>query len=100
MGNHLKECFGSETGKAVFNSPENVETITRWAENIRDKKFGPEVLTGGEIDKLFESQKLAMYFCGPWATTGFKNAGIDFGVAQAPKGPEQQVTQANGVGMF
>ena len=41
-----------------------------------------------------------MYFCGPWATTGFKNAGIDFGVAQAPKGPEQQVTQANGVGMF
>ena len=87
-------------GKAVFNSPENVETITRWAENIRDKKFGPEVLTGGEIDKLFESQKLAMYFCGPWATTGFKNAGIDFGVAQAPKGPEQQVTQANGVGMF
>lgn len=87
-------------GKAVFNSPENVETITRWAENIRDKKFGPEVLTGGEIDKLFESQKLVMYFCGPWATTGFKNAGIDFGVAQAPKGPEQQVTQANGVGMF
>lgn len=89
-----------EDGKAVFNSPENVETITRWAENIRDKKFGPEVLTGGEIDKLFESQKLAMYFCGPWATTGFTNAGIDYGVAQAPKGPKAQVTQSNGVGMY
>lgn len=89
-----------QDGKAVFNSPENVETITRWAENIRDKKFGPEVLTGGEIDKLFESQKLAMYFCGPWATVGFESAGIDFGVAQAPKGPKAQVTQANGVGMY
>lgn len=87
-------------GKAVFNSPENVEAITRWAENIRDKKFGPEVLTGGEIDKLFESQKLAMYFCGPWATTGFTNAGIDYGVAQAPKGPKEQITQSNGVGMY
>lgn len=87
-------------GKAVFNSPENVETVTRWAENIGDKKFGPEVLTGGEIDKLFESQKLAMYFCGPWATNGFTNAGIDYGVAQAPKGPKEQVTQANAVGMY
>ena len=87
-------------GKAVFNSPENVETVTRWAENIRDKKFGPEVLTGGEIDKLFESQKLAMYFCGPWATNGFTNAGIDYGVAQAPKGPKEQVIQANAVGMY
>lgn len=87
-------------GKAVFNSPENVETVTRWAENIRDKKFGPEVLTGGEIDKLFESQKLAMYFCGPWATVGFENAGIDFGVAQAPAGPKTQITQANGVGLY
>lgn len=87
-------------GKAVFNSPENVETITRWAADIRDRKFGPEVLTGGEIDKLFESQKLAMYFCGPWATTGFKNAGINFGVAQAPQGPKDQVTQSNAVGMY
>lgn len=93
-GDYIKD------GKAVFNSPENVETVTRWAANIRDKKFGPEVLTGGEIDKLFESQKLAMYFCGPWATNGFKNAGIDFGVAQAPKGPKEQVTQSNGVGMY
>jgi len=89
-----------EDGKAVFNSEENIETITRWAENIRDKKFGPEVLTGGEIDKLFESQKLGMYFCGPWATGGFEDVGIDFGVAQAPEGPVQQVTQANAVGMY
>ena len=89
-----------QDGKAVFNSEQNVETITRWAENIRDKGFGPEVLTGGEIDKLFESQKLGMYFCGPWATTGLKNAGVDFGVAQAPAGPAGQVTQANAVGMY
>lgn len=41
-----------------------------------------------------------MYFCGPWATNGFENAGIDFGVAQAPKGPQEQVTQANGVGLY
>ncbi len=87
-------------GKAVFNSPENVEAVTRWTEDIRDKKFGPEVLTGGEIDKLFESQKLAMYFCGPWATNGFASAGIDFGVAQAPAGPAAQITQANAVGMY
>ena len=87
-------------GKAVFNSDENVEAVTRWAQNIRDKEFGPAILTGGEIDKLFESQKLAMYFCGPWATGGFEGAGINFGVAQAPEGPHMQVTQANGVGLY
>lgn len=89
-----------QDGKAVFNSDANVETITRWAENIRDKKFGPEILTGGEIDKLFESQKLAMYFCGPWAIGSFESAGIDFGVAQAPRGPQEQITQSNGVGLY
>lgn len=93
-GDYIKD------GKPVFNSEENVETISRWAENIRDKKFGPEVLTGGEIDKLFESQKLGMYFCGPWATTGLENAGVDFGIAQVPAGPAGQVTQANAVGLY
>ncbi len=89
-----------DQGKCVLNSKENVETVTRGASLIRDKKIGPATSTGAEIDKLFESQKLAMYFCGPWATTGFKQAGIDFGVAQAPKGPKEQVTQGNAVGMY
>ena len=57
-------------------------------------------MTGAEIDKLFESQKLGMYFCGPWATSGLVKAGVNFSVAQAPKGPKAQVTQGNGVGMY
>lgn len=89
-----------ENGVCVFNSAQNVETITRWAGLIRDKKIAPPTMTGGEIDKLFESQKLAMYFCGPWATAGFESNGLSFGVAQAPKGPAMQVTQANAVGMY
>jgi multiple sugar transport system substrate-binding protein len=87
-------------GKPVLNSEENIETITRWAEDIRDKGFGPADLTGGDIDKLFQSQKLAMYFCGPWAATGFTADGINFGIAQAPKGPKSQVTQGNGTGLY
>lgn len=91
--------FIGADGKSVFNSKENVDTITKWAALIKDKHIAPPTMTGGEIDKLFESQKLAMYFCGPWATGGFTKAGINYGVAPAPAGPLKDVTLGTSVAM-
>lgn len=86
-------------GKSVLNSEANIETITRWKNLISDKKIAPAVMTGGEIDKLFESQKLGMYFCGPWATGSFQAAGVNFGVAAPPAGPALSATLGTGVAM-
>ena len=40
-----------------------------------------------------------MEVVGPWMTTGFKEAGIEFGLAMVPKVPEQQVTLGTSVVM-
>jgi len=39
-----------------------------------------------------------MEIVGPWMTTGFKSAGIDFGLAMPPAGPKAAVTLGTSVG--
>ncbi len=87
-------------GKSVFNSAENVATITRWADLIRNKKIGPLACTGADIDTLFSTGKLGMYFCGPWAAGSFDAAGVNYGMAGVPAGPAGKATLAQGVGMY
>ena len=90
-GDYIKD------GKSVFNSEENIETVKKWAGLIRDSKIGPQVCTGAEIDTLFSTGKLGMYFCGPWAAGSFDSAGVNYGV---PSGPSGKATLAQGVGMY
>ena len=86
--------------KSVFNSPKTVEAVEIWADLIINKNISPAVLTGAEVDKLFETQKCAMYMCGPWAVGGFQKAGINFGVAPVPAGPAKEVTLGTSVSMY
>lgn len=87
-------------GKSVFNSSENVETVTRWTKLIRNDKIGPEACTGADIDTLFSTGKLGMYFCGPWAAGTFDAAGLNYGMSGVPAGPAGKATLAQGVGMY
>lgn len=89
-----------EDGKSVFNSKENVDTITRWANLITNDQIGPVTCTGADIDTLFSTGKLGMYFCGPWAAGGFDASGINYGIAGVPSGPAGKATLAQGVGMY
>lgn len=87
-------------GKSVLNSKENIDTIKRWSDLIRNNKIGPETCTGAEIDTLFSTGKLGMYFCGPWAAGIFDAAGLNYGMAGVPAGPAGKATLAQGVGMY
>ena len=86
-------------GSSVLHSDANVETITRWSTLIRDEGIAPPILTWAEIDMLFQSGRLGMYFVGPWATGMFESAGLNFGVAPVPSGPNRTVTLGTGVAM-
>ena len=88
-----------QNGRSVLNSEANVATITRWADLIVNSNIAPPIMTGAEIDSLFASGRLGMYFVGPWATTGFTEGGLNFGVAPAPAGPAGPITLATGVAM-
>ena len=88
------------TNKSVINSPKTVEAVQIWSDLIKTKHISPPVLTGAEVDKLFQSQKLGMYMVGPWAVGGFKEAGINFGVAPVPAGPAKAVTLGTSVAAY
>jgi len=53
--------------KAVINNEKSIEAVQIWSDLIKNYDISPPTMTGAEVDKLFESQKCAMYMCGPWA---------------------------------
>jgi multiple sugar transport system substrate-binding protein len=76
--------------KVLLDSPGSKQAVQYWAKLIHDNHISPPGLTGGDSDKLVSSGKAAMQVNGPWATTGYKAAGIDYGLAPVPVGPNGQ----------
>lgn len=85
--------------KSVINSEQSIGAVQYFADLILKDKVSPPVLTGAEVDKLFETQKCAMYMCGPWAAGTFQKSGVNFGVAPVPKGPAKKATLGDAVVM-
>jgi multiple sugar transport system substrate-binding protein len=83
--------------KAMLDDPETVQAMDEWAALVRKDHIAPIGLAGADADKLFQSKKAAMEIVGPWMTTGFKDAGIDFGLAAPPAGPAGPVTLGTSV---
>jgi len=81
----------SPDGKQVLlNSAGSKRAATYWANLIHNDHIAPASLSGADADKLISSGKAAMEVNGPWATTGYKQAGIDYGLAPIPTGPNGQ----------
>ena len=88
----------SEDGTtAELGDPETIEAMDRWGTLVREERIAPIGLAGADADKLFQSKKAAMEIVGPWMTTGFEDAGIDFGLAPPPAGPAGPVTLGTSV---
>lgn len=83
--------------KSLLGDPKTIEAMDQWGSLVRDDHIAPVGLAGADADKLFQSKKAAMEIVGPWMTTGFKDAGIDFGVAPPPAGPAGPVTLGTSV---
>ena len=78
----------SDDGKSVMlNSAGSKQAAQFWADLVHTDHISPPGLTGADADKLIQSGTAAMEVNGPWATTGYKAAGIDYGLAPVPVGP-------------
>lgn len=84
--------------KSVFDSPENLKTLTWLQDLVVNKKVSPKGATGADIDKLMQSGKLGMYINGPWLAPGLKSNNVSFGVATPPKGSVTAYTSFGGIG--
>ncbi len=89
-----------KNGKPALTDPKTVEALRIWGNLVKDQKISPTGLTGAEADKLFQTQKAAMNVTGPWMTSGFTEAGLNFDVAPVPAGPAGPVTLADSVLMM
>jgi multiple sugar transport system substrate-binding protein len=90
----------SEDGEeSLLGTPESIEAMNFWVDLVREQKASPVGLTGGDADKLFQTGKAAIEIVGPWMTTGFDEAGLNYGLAPAFAGPSDSVTLADVVSM-
>lgn len=66
-------------GKATINEPGVAELLDQVSGYIRNDQVGP-VIPDDAV--MFTSEKLAMFVGGPWFSTQFEQAGINFDVTQ------------------
>lgn len=83
--------------KSVLDSAANTETLTYWADAVRNGKISPTGLDGVASDKLFSSGKAAMEIGGPWMASVATENKIDYGIAGIPAGPKGSASSAIGI---
>lgn len=90
----------SEDGKtSELGSAETIEALEFWVSQIKDQKASPIGLGGADADKLFQTGKAATVIVGPWMTSGFTEAGLNFGLAKPFAGPADDALLADVVTM-
>ena len=85
--------------EGMLSSAGSVNAVDQWSKLVIKDGIAPANITGAEADSLFQAQKAAMEINGPWATTGYQSAGVNFGLAPIPAGPDKTVTLADVVAM-
>jgi multiple sugar transport system substrate-binding protein len=85
--------------KSMLSAPATVSAVQEWASLIIKDGITPKNITGADADSLFQAQKAAMEVNGPWATTGYAQANVNFGLAPVPAGPAGRITLADVVAM-
>ncbi|MBN9630785.1 ABC transporter substrate-binding protein [Leifsonia sp. TF02-11] len=81
------DIVSSDNKKSELDSPASLTALNFWVDLVKNKQASPIGLSGADADKLFATGKAAIEINGPWATTGYKQAGIDFGVVRPFAGP-------------
>jgi multiple sugar transport system substrate-binding protein len=73
--------------KSTLTDPNTIKAFEAWANAERTSHISPVGLGGAAGDQLFQTQKAAMELNGPWVTSGFTQAKVDYGVVPVPVGP-------------
>ena len=90
----------SEDGTtSMLGDPESIEALDFWVSLVREQRAAPVGLNGADADKLFQTGKAAIEIVGPWMTTGFDEAGLNYGLAKPFAGPAEDAVLADVVSM-
>ena len=90
----------SEDGTtSTLGDPETIEALEFWVSLVTEQQASPIGLSGADADKLFQTSKAAIEIVGPWMTTGFDEAGLNYGLAKPFAGPSDDAVLADVVSM-
>lgn len=81
---------GTNPDDIGLNTPEAVEAIeyiTHWYQNIWPQGMLDASTAYNFVDERFTTGKAAAVITGPWSEFGYRDAGVNFGVATIPKLP-------------
>jgi multiple sugar transport system substrate-binding protein len=93
------DILNSDNTRSELGSAATIKAANYWNDLIQKDHITPVGLNGVQGDSLFSSGRAAMVMNGPWASSGYKAAKIDFGVVPVPKGPAGQFANAVSVNM-
>lgn len=79
---------GTDKSQHMVNSDAAVQGMT-YFQNLRKNilDVAQADLTGDFMNAGFQEGNIAMVITGPWSISGYKEAGVDFGVAALPRFP-------------
>ncbi len=86
-GNRLFGENGTDREHSNINSEKSVRGMNFFKELRAILNVPASDLDAATLDAAFQSGQVAMYITGLWNVKGFKEAGIDFGVAPLPSLP-------------
>ena len=90
------DVMSSATCSALAD-PATVAALELWTDLVANKGVSPVGQTGAESDTLFAAGQAVLQMNGPWAAPGYRDAGINLGVAPIPAGADGQITLASTV---
>jgi multiple sugar transport system substrate-binding protein len=73
-----------DSGCSVLDTTEGKDSLQPWVDLVVNDRISPVGQTGAESDALFSAGKAAMQINGPWAASGYREAGIDLGITTVP----------------
>ena len=81
--------FGGGEGKLDvkdlgFNNDGALKSYKLLQGLVQDYKFMPQDITPDIANNSFKTGEAVFYLGGPWDVSGFKDAGVNFGIAQIP----------------
>jgi multiple sugar transport system substrate-binding protein len=86
----------SEDGTtSMLAEPESIEALEYWVDLVKEQQASPIGLSGADADKLFQTGKAAIEIVGPWMTTAFDEAGLNYGIARPFGGPADEKVLAD-----
>lgn len=80
LGNYNAEDVGVDNEGSI--------AALQWLQGLIKEGMMPSSLEGPDAEALFQDGQAAMYITGPWNIQRFLDAGVPFGIAALPAGPD------------